>query len=329
MLFTFLAAAAIGIAPPGEPTLSQDELKRRDEILKSAEGLPQPRLVIDDNGTEPRDKIEWKNKVGDTKVYRIRCEPRHVVGNEFLKKFLGDNYDTDAQECEFAALVTAIEPDGTVVVAVTVLKVPADEKVGSDDDKKSLACFAGIKRGQSNVIRLTPPGTIQITKESSLDDLSGHKPLQLWTMIEPGCLPTESVGAGAKWHIESKMPSLSFMRMDFEWEGGLLHSTGDYLQSWTQVTMRSVSFAPNAGGATEASKPMLNTMLLSTTTRRKPGDALPEWTALDMVMTTSHDLFDQYRDAPAGLPERTFVSYTLSVIPPEMTPQKQTAKAPR
>lgn len=307
-------------APPPTYKITDDARKEIESVYGT---MPTPKLVLVDAGQEPRITPAWKNKVGDSKVYRLRREPQHDIGNESLRRALGDIGLDKAEEVEFSAQVTSVEPDGTLVIATTILKSSADEPAPTGKDAKQRTIpstlFQG-RRGDTGIVRIPPPSNEFGDPESR--DFSSVQPASVaprspaeWLRSQQ--IPAESIGAGAQWRLDMKLPKLSFMSMTIHWSGDAQNVTEEFWQFQTQTCMTTKHGVVSVieGDETPADA-LLMTMNSAFTTRYLPWDGLPEWSTMDMVMTANSTAADNYRDAPKGLPERTFMSFTLTAVKP-------------
>ncbi|HEX2837401.1 MAG TPA: hypothetical protein VHN77_04660 [Phycisphaerales bacterium] len=315
-----------GTAPPPTYKIPDDA---RKEIESAYGTMPTPKFVLLDAGQEPRITPSWKNKVGDSKVYRLRREPQHDIGNESLRRALGDIGLDKAEEVEFSAQVTSVEPDGTLVIATTILKSSADEPVSTGKDAKQRTIpstlFQG-RRGDTGIVRIPPPSNEFGDPESR--DLSSVQPASItprspaeW--LRSQWVPAESIGAGAQWRLNMKFPKLSFMSMTIDWSGVAQNVTEEFWQFQTQtcMTTKHSTVSIIEGDETPADA-LLMTMGAAFTTRYLAWDGLPEWSTMDMVITANSFAADNSRNAPKGPPERDFVSFTLTTVkPPESAGQ--------
>lgn len=327
MLTLAILALACANQPDGTAPLPTYKIPddARKEIESAYGTMPTPKFVLLDAGQEPRITPSWKNKVGDSKVYRLRREPQHDIGNESLRRALGDTGFGKAEEIEFSAQVTSIEADGTLVIATTILKSSADEPEQTRKDRKTATTPATVfqgKRGDTGIVRISPPsnefGEAESRDLSSVQPASvaGRSPAE-WLRSQR--IPADAIGAGAQWRLDAKLPKLSFMSMTMDWSGVAQNVTQEFWQFQTRTCVTSThGVVRTIEGDETPADALLMTMSAAFTTRYLPWDGLPEWSTIDMVMTVNSFAADNSRDAPKGLPERSFVSFTLTTVkPPE------------
>lgn len=276
LLAALCAYVLVGPPEPGDAAWAA----RRAEVREAMKDVSPPRIVLDNPGVEPRQAVTWKNQVGDSKVYRAEFASRRVRGplDELVDRLGGDEPAPIREECEFTAQVTAIEPDGTLVVATSILNSTQD--TAADGVRKRAGQFAFGRRGETGILRIPPPGKSrnEAVNEGALAGKQG-----LPSGLQSCMIPLESLGRGAQWHIDYTFPPLTFMELDGSWTWVLQEVTESALQVSGSFVLRSEHSVAQEGSPTR----MHTVMVASATTRYVPGDALPEWAVMDSTLSIS------------------------------------------